>query len=233
MSTPRIVWYELETLTSWLRRAMYALAVVDVIQVADAIHRRNAFQQAIAHGMATTAAIAAIDKPNVWVETLASTSASILVLLAGIFSLVWIFRIAANLRVLGVRNLAYGPGWTVLWFFIPFANLWKPYQAMKEIWQASDRLQSWRGSPVPALLPAWWALWLLTSLAPFGVNMAAGLQANATGQWLGHNAGEILGSLTDIPAVFAFASLMGRLWRMQAGHAPPKLPTLPTFEAAG
>jgi hypothetical protein len=48
------------------------------------------------------------------------------------------------------------PGWAVGWYFIPIANFWKPYGAMKEIVQAS----SVRESLAASLLPTWWTLWL-------------------------------------------------------------------------
>ena len=32
---------------------------------------------------------------------------------------------------------SFTPGWSVGWFFVPIMNPWKPFQAMREIWQAS------------------------------------------------------------------------------------------------
>jgi hypothetical protein len=51
------------------------------------------------------------------------------------------------------------------WFFIPIANFFRPYQAVKETWQASDPRggDAWRTVTAPALLPLWWALWLGSS----------------------------------------------------------------------
>src|ERR1700754_3506800 len=49
---------------------------------------------------------------------------------------VWIHRANRNARALGAVGMRFSPGWAVGWFFVPIANLWKPYQAMKEIWQA-------------------------------------------------------------------------------------------------
>ena len=43
------------------------------------------------------------------------------------------------------------PGWCVGWYFIPIANLWKPYVAMREIVRASTTGQALPGY----LLPFW------------------------------------------------------------------------------
>ena len=45
------------------------------------------------------------------------------------------------------------------WFFAPFANLFKPYQAIRELWfRASDWAQR------PDVLPVWWGVWLISGL---------------------------------------------------------------------
>ena len=46
-------------------------------------------------------------------------------------------RANRNARAFG-SSMSISPGWAAGWFFVPIANLWMPYQAMKEIWQGSD-----------------------------------------------------------------------------------------------
>lgn len=53
------------------------------------------------------------------------------------------------------------PGWAVGWYFIPIANFWKPYGAMKEIVQASTVREGLAAS----LLPTWWTLWLASLIS--------------------------------------------------------------------
>ena len=48
----------------------------------------------------------------------------------------WIHRAHANLREAGVDGLEFTPGWAVGWFFVPIAQLFKPFQAMRELWAA-------------------------------------------------------------------------------------------------
>jgi hypothetical protein len=57
---------------------------------------------------------------------------------------IWIYRANYNARQLGATDMKFSPGWAVGWYFIPIANLWKPYQAMCEIWQASAAPANWQ-----------------------------------------------------------------------------------------
>ena len=86
---------------------------------------------------------------------------------------VWLYRVYQNLPALGNarESLNYSPGWAVGYFFIPFANLVMPYRAVKEVWQKStpveegeDPALAWLREP-SALLPAWWAAWLLSNIS--------------------------------------------------------------------
>jgi hypothetical protein len=85
---------------------------------------------------------------------------------------VWTYRAAANLRGLGRYGMANTPGWCVGWYFVPFANLVKPVQAMSEIWRASDPESgegAWISSPSPTpLLALWWGPYLLAGIIAWG-----------------------------------------------------------------
>jgi hypothetical protein len=79
----------------------------------------------------------------------------------------WANRANRNARALGAIGMAFTPGWTVGWFFIPIANLWKPYQAIKEVYQASKPDadgSEWRGAAVANVVGQWWALWVANNL---------------------------------------------------------------------
>ena len=104
---------------------------------------------------------------------------------------VWVYRANKNARALGAQGMEFTPGWCVGWFFVPFANLVKPFQAVREIHQASDpeaNASSWRNSHVSASIGWWWALWI-------GTNFLANIQTRLNfseepdlliaGSWLG------------------------------------------------
>jgi hypothetical protein len=97
--------------------------------------------------------------------------ALIVMIVTGLVFLVWRHRAQANLRdSLAVRGLEYTPGWAVGWWFVPFANLVKPKQAMNEAWVASDpATPAWssrgRTGKAPAMLSWWWACWIVSAIA--------------------------------------------------------------------
>lgn len=98
-----------------------------------------------------------------------------------IFVGVWLHRAASNLRGLGRYGMAFSPGACIGWFFVPVANLWKPLQAMGEIWRASDPNAdqgSWASSRGTPLLAAWWSAWLLATCIGVGSLLARGMPAS-------------------------------------------------------
>lgn len=78
----------------------------------------------------------------------------------------FMYRANANVRACGAVGLDFTPGWAGGWWFVPIMNLFKPYQAMKEIHQASHEPvdRAWRKHSTPVYLPAWWACWLIGGL---------------------------------------------------------------------
>lgn len=90
---------------------------------------------------------------------------------AVVFFLIWEHRAFKNLAALEARNLEFSPGWAVGWWFVPFANLVKPYQAMKELWNESDPdfdpelgfLSS--SSSAPPIIVWWWALFIISNIS--------------------------------------------------------------------
>ena len=85
--------------------------------------------------------------------------------------LIWLYRAYGNLSPLQARNLEFSPGWAVGWWFIPFANLVKPFQVVREVYNESDPdVDPYTGfSHVPAGTPAvvglWWGTFLLSNFA--------------------------------------------------------------------
>ncbi|MCH7228059.1 DUF4328 domain-containing protein [Haloferula sp. A504] len=71
------------------------------------------------------------------------------------------------------------PGWCVGWYFIPIANFWKPFVAMREIFRASTTGQAAPGY----LLPFWWTLWLLSSM---GDQLTSRPQTGPASHWNDH-----------------------------------------------
>jgi hypothetical protein len=91
-------------------------------------------------------------------------------LITAVVFCVWIYRANANARALGASDMSITPGWSAGWFFVPFANLVKPFIAVREIWNASDsdpRDVSASGG-TPLIVAAWWCTWILTNSLGYG-----------------------------------------------------------------
>jgi hypothetical protein len=89
--------------------------------------------------------------------------------------LVWIYAAHKNLPALvPSRNLEISPGWAVGWFFIPIMNLFKPFQAMRQLWNESDPAQLQLQPDPPSVLHSappvtlvgwWWGLRIVSNIA--------------------------------------------------------------------
>jgi hypothetical protein len=154
----------------------------------------------------------------------------IALVLAAIFSLLWFHQSASNLRVFKREKLQFTPGWCVGWWFIPLWNLVKPYEAMKEIWRASDPDSTnedpdkWRNSTVPGAMKTWWVCFVIGSIVG---NASARVQQEPYATWVG-----LAGSIFMAVAAVLIIWLMRELDRRQeraakkllTGHASPITP---------
>lgn len=97
---------------------------------------------------------------------------SALMLLATLCSMVavamWIHRAHENLQIAGFPALEYSPGWAVGWYFIPIANFFMPFRAMRELWNASHGAVGGYSQSAPPLLWIWWLCWIFGYSGGFG-----------------------------------------------------------------
>lgn len=76
----------------------------------------------------------------------------------------WIHRAHANLHEAGYEPLTFTPGWAVGWYFIPIANLFKPFQAMRELWTTSLGVSDSYSASAPGNLSLWWGFWIVGNI---------------------------------------------------------------------
>jgi hypothetical protein len=90
-----------------------------------------------------------------------------------VFFCKWMYRAYHNatlmMRIIDVDTISLADPRRAVWsWFIPFYNLYKPYQHMKEMWRASDMrggaVQDWNKIEVPPEFGWWWATWILSGL---------------------------------------------------------------------
>jgi Domain of unknown function (DUF4328) len=105
----------------------------------------------------------------------------LLLALAGIAFIEWLYQSRINLRAFGVRRLRFPRGWALAAFLVPILNLVRPYQVVREVWKASDPRTrdpfAWTGVPTGWLLPLWWGAfvaWVLLALLGGGMALGAG-----------------------------------------------------------
>ncbi|MEP6758896.1 MAG: DUF4328 domain-containing protein [Actinomycetota bacterium] len=101
---------------------------------------------------------------------------------------------AAHALVTGMETSA---AWAVGCWFVPFVNYVKPFQAMRELWRASEGTPSWQRQPTWPVLGWWWATWL-------GFNALGWLQGTTLGADLDAiRRSDIVGLLSVILGVVA------------------------------
>ncbi len=89
---------------------------------------------------------------------------------AGVF-IWWTRRATCNVPALGAANPEFTPGWSIGWWFIPFANWVQPLRVLNQAWRASDPAlpneptTDWRRSRLTPLLPIWWLAYLVGNAA--------------------------------------------------------------------
>lgn len=78
---------------------------------------------------------------------------------------VWLNQSNKLARAAGAQGLRFSPGWTVGYFFIPIINLWKPYQAVADIWKASKNPKGMGAAATGDIVVIWWIFFLVSSAA--------------------------------------------------------------------
>jgi len=75
----------------------------------------------------------------------------------------WFYVCAKINHISRKEELKFSPGWSVGWYFIPFANLVMPYRSLKETYKASFKSENWHSIKIPYDFPFWWSTWLLAN----------------------------------------------------------------------
>lgn len=133
---------------------------------------------------------------------------ALMLLASAVVVIVWMHRIARNLRTLH-RGTTWGPGWTIGgWFLPPFLYV-IPFLTFREMWKASDPDVpiggEWRSGSASPIITAWFVV--------FGPVQAALQLAQLGDTFAGFGAGEealaeqITGSMT-IPIIAALSDLV-------------------------
>jgi hypothetical protein len=126
----------------------------------------------------------------------------------------WIYRASANAHAIS-DEMTISPGWAVGSYFIPILNLFRPYQAMREIWLASHFRGNWHAEPTPGLLILWWALWIVTSILG-NISLQLSMRADPGVALDPVILIEEICAVLNVPLTFALITIMRRIARAQS-----------------
>ncbi len=136
----------------WIVGLLAATMLVDLVAVASGLAEYALLGRALSGAVLTEAEALANDAR----QALIGMVQLLLYIVTVVLYCLWLYRVYQNLPALGARNLRFSPGWAVGYFFIPILNLFRPYQAVKETWKASDPAvldaAAWKQTPGSALL---------------------------------------------------------------------------------
>lgn len=128
----------------------------------------------------------------------------------------WLYRSGRNLRELGAEGLRYGPGWLVGCYFVPVVNLWKPYRAMEEVWQASAHPLDWEKHSAPRSIGVWWTALVVSGLSGQLAVLLTRLVDTPEGLVFPAYASLVSG-LANVLVAFMTARLVRQITRLQTG----------------
>lgn len=218
MSQEDKVFINSESLTKWVKWFLYiqiAVAIISLISGNMEYQLLNAYEngvytsqeQAIADGEANDARQGIIGMVYL-----------VVFIISGIMILKWIYRANYNARQLGAKDMKFTPGWSVGWYFIPIFTLWKPYQAMKEIWKASSNPDNWSEVKASSILPWWWFFWLVNNFLGQAV-MRMSLRAEEIPELKAANLVYQASDVVSIVLALVTMALINGIYQAQVSHA--------------
>lgn len=129
-----------------------------------------------------------------------------------IFVSMWIYRAHANLRAAGIET-EFSPGWAVGWYFIPFMSLFKPFQAMRELWNSSHMLPTDFGGEAPGEVKIWWGCFIAGNMLSYvSMRMTGFAGENASSPGLGIGA---LGTLFTVASAWHLLHIVRKVDQAQ------------------
>lgn len=134
-------------------------------------------------------------------------------LIAGFFTLKWIYRVNLNASVLAPSK-EIRPAWAVGWYFVPFAALYMPFKAMRETWQISQSPKNWRSVATPSLLRWWWGLYLFNGLLG-NIGTRISFSAKTVGEVAASDQFNVASSFVSVPLVLVLMAVIRRVTEAQ------------------
>ena len=138
--------------------------------------------------------------------------------------LAWLHRAYGNLALIGSKRSRFARSRALGYWFIPFLNLVRPFQVMKDLWLRSESMNdsdAYDDLPAPPLLSAWWGLSLTRGLSALALTSLG--QATSTPSDLIDitDLGMLVNALGVVSALLAIGVVQGIDRRQQCFQATP------------
>jgi hypothetical protein len=145
----------------------------------------------------------------------------VVLIITGIFYLIWLFRAVKALHALEVHDFPYDAGWCVGWFFIPFANLVRPCQVHLQLSRASYPATHvhWKQNPSLVVVGVWWACWIASYVAARFSMAPLRVPDPTIDDYLRSNTGAMLESVFNIIAAVAAIIMLRQIMHRQSERA--------------
>ena len=153
-----------------------------------------------------------------------SSLGTAVVLPIAVLTMIWMYRMAANLRKLDRQGQTWAPGWGIAaWFVPPCAVYVVPWLMFKELWKGSDPAirpgdPDWKRASVSPLVAMWWVLYGLVPLLGFFSNVGlitavrSGMTINTLAERLRDHFGiDIALSLIGVGTTIVYIQLVRQL----------------------
>jgi hypothetical protein len=141
----------------------------------------------------------------------------VLLLATGIVSVVtisrWILRVNGNAQRWS-NEVTVTPRWNIIWFFVPFASFYQPFEGIRQTWQASLYPEDPASVGVPLFMRLWWGFFIAMGVignASFRLSLRAETPADLIAVcWI-----DIAALLVDVPTTVLLIMLIRRLTAIQ------------------
>ena len=214
-------------LATWVMVLLITQIALDLIQWLALLHRIDVLER-IRSGSGTVTPVQANAADGA--VSAAAGIGSLVFIATVVLWCIWQHRAQQNAIVLAGGGLRFTPGWAVGWWFIPFANLVKPFQTVRELWKASQGAR-WREIPTWPLLGWWWGIWLAANVhvwfgsSGFGVGIGSEVGSPTTiGNAISRDQWELLSLVLEIAAAVLAVVIVRSIEQLQqaaTGWTPP------------
>jgi hypothetical protein len=201
-------------LTRWVVRLLYVQIFVGAMSLVSGIFEFQLLQDFHSGLYVSRDQMMADAEANDVRQGFVATLSAIVFVVGGIAILRWIYFANANAARLSGQQMQYSPAGSVGWYFVPIVNLWKPFQAMKEIWQASAACGRDLLAKAPSYLNAWWFLWLFNG-ALGNLAMRLSLETKTMDDLLFASVVNMASDVVAIPLSMVFMTVVKEIAQLQ------------------